>query len=547
VCFMNEIMDFDFWLFLAGLGIFLFGMYHLENGLKGLAGKSFKQLLQRFTNKSWKGILTGTFVTAVLQSSSLVNLLVLAFLGGGILSLHHSLGVVLGANLGTTFTAWIVATLGFKLNVSELSFPLLAMGVFSYLLFDKRPFLKNLGAFLMGFGLLFLGLDYMKIAIEAVAAHIDLSQYANLGLWVFLLIGLVVTGLIQSSSAMIVIVLSALNAGIIDLHQSVALIIGSGIGTTSTLILGSLNGSADKKRLSLANIIFKTVAGLITFIFIDQLIFLTINYFRISEPLMELVFLNTLINVIGIVIFYPVLTPFTNLMNKCFLKSEPKGECRYIRNAIPDVPDVAIKALDKELEYVFDLTNDFILSCLRLKNSDMPKSSFLGNIVKIEINPLEKYNRLKRIEDEITEFSMLIQEHNLSEEEAGRLSSYMLTIRAMITAAKNIKDVFLNIRQIDESEDIATREILKQLQEFALTKIDALRKFELDKENVIPVSEWQNEFDLFYNKAIENLYISVKTKAKREVPISTFSNAIKKTVSALEDLTLAVSYRNQKI
>lgn len=215
--------------------------------------------------------------------------------------------------------------------------------------------------------------------------------------------------------------------------------------------------------------------------------------------------------------------------------------------AIPDVPDVAIKSLDKELEYVFDLTNEFIVSCLRIKNGDMPKSSFLGNIVKTEINPLGKYNRLKRIEDEITEFSMLIQEHNLSEEEAGRLSSYMLKIRAMITAAKNIKNMFPNIRQIDESEDIATREILKQLQEFALTKIDALRKFESDQENVIPVSEWQNEFDLFYNKAIENLHISVKTKAKRDVPISTFSNAIKKTVSALEDLTLAVSYRNQKI
>lgn len=421
---MNNI-DLDFWLFIAGLGVFLFGMYHLENGLKGLAGKSFKRLLQRFTNRSWKGILTGTFVTAVLQSSSLVTLLALAFLGGGILSLNHSLGVVLGANLGTTVTAWIVATLGFKLNVAQLSFPLLAMGVFSYLLFDKRPFLKNLGTFLMGFGLLFLGLDYMKLAIEEVAAHIDLTQYANLGLWVFLIFGLVVTALIQSSSAMIVIVLSALNAGIIDLHQSVAMIIGSSIGTTSTLILGSLKGSADKKRLSLANIIFKTIAGLITFLFIDQLIFLTINYFNITEPLMELVFLNTLINVIGIVIFYPFLTPFTSLLNKWFQKSEPKGECKYIRNAIPDVPDVAIKALDKELKYIFDLTHEFILSCLRIKSGGKQKSSFL--------------------------------------------------------------------------------------------------------------------------ETIENLYKSIKTNVKREVPASTITNAIKKTVSALEELTLAVSYRRQEI
>jgi len=534
-------IDFDFWLFIAGLGVFLFGMYHLENGLKGLAGKSFKRLLQRFTNRSWKGIITGTFVTAILQSSSLVTLLALAFLGSGILNLYHSLGIVLGANLGTTVTAWVVATLGFKLNVSELSYPLLAMGVFSYLLFDKRPFLKNLGAFLMGFGLLFLGLDYMKLAIEEVAAHIDLTQYANLGLWVFLLIGLVVTALIQSSSAMIVIVLSALNAGIIDLHQSVALVIGSSIGTTSTLILGSLKGSADKKRLSLANIIFKTVAGLITFLFIDQLIFLTVTYFNIREPLLELVFLNTLINIIGIVIFYPFLFPFTKLLNKLFKKSEPKGECKHIRNAIPDVPDVALKALENELNYIFDLTQEYILSCLRIKNGSKQKSSFLGNIVKVEINPFEKYNRLKLIEDEIVEFYMLIQEQNLTEEEANMLTSYMIKTRALITAAKNIKDVVVNIRQMDESEDEATHEILKQLQEFTSRKIAELKKYESEQEAVIPLTEWHNEFELFYNITIENLYKSIKTNVKRDVPASTITNAIKKTVSALEELTLAVS------
>jgi phosphate:Na+ symporter len=536
---MNGI-DFDFWLFLAGLGIFLFGMYHLENGLKGLAGKSFKRLLQRFTNKSWKGILTGTFVTAILQSSSLVNLLVLAFLGGGIISLHHSLGVVLGANLGTTFTAWIVATLGFKLNVAELSFPLLAMGVFSYLLFDKRPFLKNLGTFLMGFGLLFLGLDYMKVAIEEVSGHLDLSQYANLGLWVSMLIGIVITALIQSSSAMIVIVLSALNAGIIGLPQSVAIIIGSSIGTTTTLILGSIKGSADKKRLSLANIIFKTIAGLVTFIFIDELIFITVNWFNIKELLMELVFLNTMINVIGIVIFYPFLSPLTKLLYRWFRKSEPKGECKYIRNAIPDVPDVAIKALDQELNYIFDLVHDFMLSCLRIRNDTKQKNSILGSIVRVEISPLEKYNQLKLMEDEITEFYTHIQEQNLSEEEASLLTMYMLKLRAMITAAKNIKDVFENIRQIDESEDVTAHEILKRLQDFTLLKTDELKYYKSEEEIVKPEKEWLNEFEQFYNKTVEHLYKSIKTQVKRDVPVSTITNAIKKTVSALEELSSSV-------
>lgn len=536
-------VDFDFWLFTAGLGIFLFGMYHLENGLKGLAGKSFKRLLQRFTNRSWKGILTGTFVTAILQSSSLVNLLALAFLGGGILSLHNSLGIVLGANLGTTVTAWIVATLGFKLNVSELSFPLLAMGVLSYLLFDKRPFLKNLGTFLMGFGLLFLGLDYMKLAIEEVAAHIDLTRYASLGLWVFLLIGLVVTALIQSSSAMIVIVLSALNAGIIDLHQSVAMIIGASIGTTSTLILGSLKGSADKKRLSLANIIFKSVAGLVTYIFIDQLIFITVNYFNIQEPLMELVFLNTMINVIGIVIFYPFLTPFTKLLNQWFRKSEPVGECRYIATAIPDVPDVAIRALEQELKYIFELTHEYILACLRINNGAKPKGNIISNIVRTEVDPLERYNKLKRMEDEITEFYTQIQEQNLSEQEAGLLTDHMLRLRAMISAAKNIKDVIPNIRQIDESEDEGARDILNQLREFSIQKTNELAIFVREARPLKAEARWHEELETFHNQTMANLYKGIKTTARRDVPVSTISNAIKKTVSALEELVHSVAER----
>lgn len=117
----------------------------------------------------------------------------------------------------------------------------------------------------------------------------------------------------------------------------------------------------------------------------------------------------------------------------------------------------------------------------------------------------------------------------------------------MIIAAKNIKDVAVNIRQIDESEDVTAHEILKQLQGFTSSKIAELKNIESDQGTVIPLTEWHNEFELFYNKTIENLYKSIKKNAKRDVPTSTITNAIKKTVSALEELTLAVSYRRQEI
>jgi phosphate:Na+ symporter len=311
-------VDLDIWLFIAGLGVFLFGMFHLENGLKGLAGNSFKKLLYRFTNRSWKGILTGFFVTAILQSSSLVTLLVLAFLGAGMISLQNSLSVVFGANLGTTVTAWIVAAIGFKLDIADFSFPFLAIGTLSYLLLDKRPVFKNWGSFLIGFGLLFLGLGFMKTSIENVAEQVDLSLYANLGLWVFLLIGIFITVLIQSSSAMIVIVLSALNADLLTIHQSVAMIIGANIGTTSTLIIASVKGTADKKRLAAANVIFNLVAGTLCFFLLNNLVYFTIHWLHIEEPLMELVFLNTIINLMGIVIFLPFIPNLARLMNNQF-------------------------------------------------------------------------------------------------------------------------------------------------------------------------------------------------------------------------------------
>lgn len=541
---MNEV-DFDFWKFIAGLGIFLFGMFHLENGLKELAGNSFKKLLQRFTDKRWKGILTGSFVTAILQSSSLVTLLVLAFLGGGIISLQNSLGIVFGANLGTTFTAWIVATFGFKLNIADLSYPFLAIGTLSYLMLDSRPVFKNWGSFLIGFGLLFLGLDFMKMTIESVADQVDLSLYANLGLWVFLLIGIIITVLIQSSSAMIVIVLSALNADLISIHQSVAIIIGANIGTSSTLVLASIKGSADKKRLAAANVIFNLVAGIFCFVLLHQLVNFTIHYLGIKEPLMELVFLNTTINLIGIILFFPFIPALARFMNKQFKKSEPTGNTLYIKNVTPEVADVALKALENEIDRVFTLVQAFILDCLLINQNEQNKSKGLKSIFREETNPLQKYNQLKSIEDEITHYYTKIQEFNLSEEEADLTSSYMIRLRLMIISAKNIKDITSNIRQLQESEDELAVEILNRLQDFtkqSLGKLNTLIKVEIRQSEI---DELQSKYEQFYISNIDFLYKSIATKTPKGVTVSTMTNAIKKTISSLEELT--TSFINSKL
>lgn len=539
---LMENTGFDFWMFIAGLGIFLFGMRHLEESIKGLAGKSFKNLLQRFTDKSWKGILTGTAVTAILQSSSMVTLLALAFLGGGMIGLKNALGVVLGANLGTTFTAWIVATFGFKMDIADFSFPFLAVGILSYLFLKSRPLLMNLGGLLIGFGLLFLGLDFMKEAIEMVAGQIDLSSFANYGLWAFLLLGLFITALIQSSSAMIVIILSALNAGLIDIYQAVAMVIGANIGTTVTLIFGSIGGTADKKRLMLANVIFNCITGLLIYFLIDQLVYGVYYFFKVEDVLMELVLINTLINLIGIVLFYPFLGIFRNFLNQRFISSAPQGETLYVKNISPNVPDVALKALDKELIQVYSYTREFIRESLGLMEREKNRESQWRKIFSNASGLMKKYEKIKRLEDELTAYYAQLQEENLSKPEAELLTSGMMGLRSMIYAAKETKDVIHNILFMIESEDPLAQEVLERLRRVVRLRIQELDDLlGLETPKVIPV-HWLDENEAFYKETITWLYKNIKRHDTKGVQISTMTNVIRQTVSSLNNLCNSIIY-----
>ena len=248
---------------------------------------------------------------------------------------------------------------------------------------------------------------------------------------------------------------------------------------------------------------------------------------------MELVFLNTLINLIGIILFYPFLGPLGRFMKKRFRESEQASASLYIANATPEVPDVAMRALDKELQHVFALTREFILNCLGTADTaGKPRLSGWGRILRAEAKPLERYEHLKRMEDEITDFYVRLQEHNLKEEESAQLSFYMHQLRAMIYAAKNIKDVAANIREMEESDDALAHALLLRLQAFAMEKTD------LSPDAAPP--GWQQAHEHFYHETVGYLYQRIPERAPGGVPVSTLTNAIKKTVSAVEELTRSV-------
>ncbi len=216
----------------AGVGLFLFAMYLLEESVKNLSGRNFKLFLQRITKNSIGAVAGGAIVTAVLQSSSMVSLMVLAFVGAGVFTMKNAMAIILGANLGTTLDSWMVATLGFKVDIEVAAYPAVLAGGMLLILFGNRKKIKYISYFLFGFGLLFIGLSFMKTAMEGQVKAFDFSKYAEVSMAVFLLIGFIITTVIQSSSVTMALTLSALNAGAITFPGAAALVLGSETGTT---------------------------------------------------------------------------------------------------------------------------------------------------------------------------------------------------------------------------------------------------------------------------------------------------------------------------
>src|SRR5690606_14191926 len=241
---------------IAGLGLFMLGMKLLEDALGALAGLSLRRFLRSHANTPPRGLVIGAAATAVLQSSTLVSLLVLAFVGAGIMQLAGAVGVIMGANLGTTLTTWLVASLGFKLDLAAPAMVFIGAGGVGFALLRRGGRMREAAGLLLGIGLLLHGLDLMKSGVEAWAAGFDVAPFAGWPLVLMALLGVVVTGAIQSSTAAMMIALGAVHGGLVDLPSAAAFAAGTGVGTTFTAVLGALGGSADKKRVAATHLGF---------------------------------------------------------------------------------------------------------------------------------------------------------------------------------------------------------------------------------------------------------------------------------------------------
>ena len=446
---------FDFWKLLAGLGIFVYGMFLLEESVKSLSGKAFKRMISLYTKGRLRAVGSGALVTAVLQSSSAVSLMVLAFVGAGVISIENAIGIMMGANVGTTVTGWIVAILGFKIKIESFALPVIGIGGILLVVSAVGSKLFNLSRLLIGFGFIFLGLSYMKESVDGFAAAFDLSQLPDYGLWLYLIVGACLTAMMQSSSASIAIILTALHSGLINFEIGVAMVIGANVGTTITVMLGSMGrGMRAKKIVGMSHLIFNLVTGLVAFLSIPLLVALVGIFVDISSnSVTGLALFHTLFNVLGVLIFLP----FINLLGRTLLKVYPHRKTIltvFLDRTPVEVPDAAAAALGKEIRHLLGECQLYNLRSLGIDEKlvfeqKLPFEKSIGKRYRHE----DLYENIKLLHAEIFAYYARLQTQKLEEIEAHDLERIIFASRNIMNSIKNIKGIRKDLEEFEVSEN----------------------------------------------------------------------------------------------
>lgn len=332
----------------GGLGLFLLGMVIMTDGLRAIAGRSIRNALMRFTHNPLSGAVTGAIGTAILQSSSATTVAAVGFVSAGLISFSQSLGIIFGANIGTTITGWLVALLGFKLNLTTLLLPLILVGVLLRLS-NKDPY-RHIGLALAGFALIFVGITTMQGAMTGIDKSImpALFPHDSWGTRLQLLfIGILVTVITQSSSAGIATTITALYVGAINFHQATALVIGMDVGTTVTAALATIGGTQASRRTGLSHVIYNCFTGIGALFLITPFthLWLWLNDGAVIAQHAEiaLVTFHTTFNTLGVIIVLPMTRSFARLMYR-LIPEKKNPYTDSLDNSLLQVPDVAITA-----------------------------------------------------------------------------------------------------------------------------------------------------------------------------------------------------------
>jgi len=458
------ILTYGFWVspdfkeIAAGVAIFLFGMLSLEEGFKAFTGGTLERLLHRTTDRLWKSVSFGIVTTTLMQSSSLVSVITISFLSAGLISLAAGIGIVFGANLGTTTGAWLVAGFGLKVKLSAYAMPMLVFGV--VLIFQKPKVLKGLGWVLTGVGFLFLGIHHMKEGFESFKQAIELTDYAipgYRGLFIFAAVGILATVVMQSSHATLVLTLTALASGQVTYENGLALAIGSNVGTTITAILGSIGANAQGRRLAGAHLIFNLVTGGVAIASIHPLIRIVDGFsaqvgIAADDYTLKLAAFHSLFNLLGI----SLMLPFIGLLERWLCRVFPAPvlrykKPRYLNQASIEHPDAAIEAVRKETDRLYGHAAATIAHGLGLRRELVLSDAPLEQVIETSDRTLgedldERYElNTKSLHAAIIEFISYKQE-GLTRAQSDELFELRTACREIVAAVKDVKHLQRNLR-----------------------------------------------------------------------------------------------------
>ncbi|MEM1260408.1 MAG: Na/Pi symporter [Bacteroidota bacterium] len=551
----------------GGVAILLFGMMLLEEGFNSFVEGPLHKWLKRLTNKLYKSLGLGFIVTALLQSSSLISVITISFISAGLIELSAGIGVIFGSNIGTTATSWLVSSFGLKINVAALAMPMLVFGIFMN--FQKRKTLKGIGNVLAGLGFFLLGIYFMKNGFDSIQDSINLADYALPGFWglvVYAFVGIIITVILQSSSAAMALILTALAAGQITYNNSLALAIGANVGTTITAVLGALGSNVAGKRLAGAHFIFNMVTGLVALIFIVPLgrlvdfIAIKVELDADSYPIKLSIF-HTIFNVLGVVLMLPFIKILVRFLTRMFTERKEEKSIhhpKYLNESALAYPHSALRAVVDETKTLFkEGALTLVTYGLNLHPEDIRGKEKLKAIIKKSKETLQMdvdeiyYQDVKNIYGEIIRYTTLAESSfQLSPEMTQAFTRLKLANRTIIEVIKDIRGLRDNVNKYASSDNKAIKkeyDRLRRKMSIVIREIYSAIESDKPQKGIHKLEKLKNKAeksDVLLDGTLHNLISDNKISSEMATSLANDSDTVsrisKKLIEAAELLYLNV-------
>lgn len=540
----------------AGLALFLFGMQCLEDSLRQLAGGKLEQLLAKSTSTPFKSLLFGVGGTMLLQSSTLVSLLTIAFISTGLIQLAAGIAILLGANLGATSGIWLLALAGQNFSLAPLALPLLVLGV---VMGFSGPVGKASGRMILGIAFIFLGVDQLKDGFSAFSENFDLAQYQVTGLTghlLFLAVGTLITLALQSSHASLMLTLAALATGQLELIQALSIAVGANLGSSlSTAFVGILGGNRDGQRLAVAHVIFNGITALLAMCLLlplNSLVLWASGLVGLGEnSLIQLALFHTLFNGGGVLLFWPLRERLAQLLvwllpskaEPTVLIAEVQGDspaaaqditrARYLDEAALASADTAAYAVAHELQHLGRLSLEVICHALyqpvdQLTRPQMDEVLLRARPDEHALDAEGLYQRhIKGVHADLLSFMGRL-EVDLDEEHQRFWMTCQIVALQLVDAVKDTKHLQKNLGRQLRDEHSSAREHYLELRRhllWVLRQVRELSLLELAEEVWLARLEWlDNQAASFDASFRQRLFAEVREHRLDSLQVSSLMN-----------------------